>query len=285
MFLSVVVLVSILDGFPLSSLNYMELFAFGVSGFSVVVSFIMAALHYNKSAKKIVGGTIFELVMAVLLLGLWIAAAVVILTPHHNIASTISSTGVEEIVQANLFFFTWFATFCNVYLVGSFFRDYRTYDLRVMGWASVLAASLMLVGISNHLKQGICDIEDGATCFRIKYSMTAAVALSVFSCIASVLSYKSLVKPKLGLVLASPTAVIYCFSLVLLTSASGPGRTLGTIHITTWIGAIISVLLLVGEFNDIFLNDKEMSESLDDPKKVIERYFGDDDRSTSEESA
>ena len=152
-------------------------------------------------------------VMAVLLLGLWVAAAVVILTPHYNIASTISSTGVEEIVQANLFFFTWFATFCNVYLVGSFFRDYRTYDLRVMGWASVLAASLMLVGISNHLKQGICDIEDGATCFRIKYSMTAAVALSVFSCIASVLSYKSLVKPKLGLVLASPTAVIYCFSL------------------------------------------------------------------------
>lgn len=285
MFLSLVVMCSILDGFPLSSLSHMELFAFSVSCFSLVVSLMMAAMHYIESSKKFVGGTLFELVMALMLLGLWIAAVVVIQDPRHDIASTVGPTGAEVILQANLYLFTWSALFCNVYLVGSFFRDYRTYDFRVMGWVSVLAASLMLLGISNHLHEGICNVDDGVMCFRTQYSIVAGIIVSVISFIASVLSYKSRVSPKLGLILASPNSAIYAFGVVVLTSASGPGRTLGTIYITVWTGAIISILLLIGEFNEIFLDEKETMETISDAKKVIEIQMGDDNRSDTSEGS
>lgn len=48
---------------------------------------------------------------------------------------------------------------------------------------------------------------------------------------------------------------------MLLTSSDGPGRTLGTIYFTVWIGSIVSILLLICEFNDVFLDGEDMRES------------------------
>lgn len=262
MFLSVPVMCTMIEEFPLNNLKAMELFAFAVPCLSLVISMIMSAMHYIGYLKKFVGGTPFELAMAMLLLGLWIAATVVIQDPRNDIASSVCPSGVECIKQANLYFFTWLALFCNVYLFGSFFRDYKNYDLRVVGWISLLAASLMLLTVSSYLKDGICDADSGVICFRTKYAMVSSVIGSGLSLIASVLSYNSRVSPRLGLVFASPSAAIYSFGVVMLTSASGPGRTLGTIYFTIWIGTAISIALLIGEFNDIFLG-AEVEEETD----------------------
>lgn len=278
MFLSVPVLCAFIEAFPLSNFNAMATFAFAVPCFSLVISMIMSAMHYIWFLKKFVGGTPFELVMAMILLGLWIAAAVVIEDPRNDIASSIRPTGVEWIKQANLYFFTWFALFCNVYLFGSFFRDYKTYDLRVVGWISVLAASLMLLTVSSYLKDGICDADNGVICFRTKYAMVSSVIVSCIALIASVLSYMSKMSPRLGLVLASPSAAIYSFGVVMLTSASGPGRTLGTIYFTIWTGTTISMLLLIGEFNDIFLDAEHTDET--DSKMETKVQMGCNDHPT-----
>ena len=77
---------------------------------------------------------------------------------------------------------------------------------------------------------------------------------------------------------------------MVLTSASGPGRTLGTIYITVWTGAIISTLLLVGEFNEIFLDKEEETEErmetiISGSQKVIEIQMGDDERSDTSEGS
>lgn len=264
MFLSIPVMWSILDRFSLSDLGAMKIFALVASGISVFISAIMAAMHYIGFLRKFVGGTIFELVIAIILLGLWIGAAVVIQDPENDIASTISTErvkGVEYVKEANLYIFTWFALFCNVYLVGSFFRDYKRVDLRVLSWVSLLAASLILLGISIHLKDNICDADSGTICIRIQYTMVSSVVVGVISLFASVLSYASKLSPRLGLTLISPTAVIFSFGVALLTSANGPGHEFGTIYFTVWFGSIVSILVLIGEFNEMFLYDEEMNET------------------------
>lgn len=259
-FLSLSVMCALLDSFPIVDMTAMELIAFGISCFSLVVTTIISAMHYNEYSKEFVGGTLIELAMAVVLQALWIVAAIVIQDPENDIASTIDTTGVELIKQANLFFFTWFTLFCNVYLVASFFRDYKTYDLRVVCWVSLLAISLMLLGIASHLVDGICDVDEGAMCFRTKYAMASGAVVASISLIGSVLSYMYKVSPNVGLILSSPTAAIYSFGVAMLTSSNGPARTLGTIYFTIWIGSIISILLLIGEFNKIFLNGNEAEE-------------------------
>jgi len=278
MFLSLPVTGSIYESFPLSDMSHTGLFAFQVSCFSIFISMIMSAMHYIENFNKYVGGTPFELVMATTLLGLWMGAAIVIQDPENDIASTLltdeGTEGIESVKEANLYTFTWLALFCNVYLVGSFFRDYRRVDLRVMSWVSLLAASLILLGISAYLKDGICDTNNDILCFRIKYGMGSSMIVGCISLIASVLSYASKVSPRLGLVLVSPTAAIYCFGVGLLTSKDGPGHAFGTIYFTIWFGAIISVLLLIGEFNEMFLNEIEVNET--DSKTTVKIPMGND---------
>jgi len=262
MFLSMIVLCAMSENFPPSDLSIKELFAYAVSGFSVALSMIMSIMYYVKRSKRFVGGTIFELVGATLLLGLWIGAAVIIQDPKNDIASTIDlSTGVEFVDEANLYFFTWFALFSNVYLVASFFRDVTTINYRMLGWISVLLTSLILLGISRHLTEDICDADDGVICFRIKYASVASGVASFIAFVASVLTYQSKITSNTGVVLVSPNALVYPFGAVLLTSSDGPGRTLGTIYFTVWIGSIVSILLLICEFNDVFLDGEDMRES------------------------
>jgi len=258
MFLSMIVICAMSESFPPSDMNNYELFAYAVSGFSVALSLIMSTMYYVERSKRFVGGTIFELVMATILLGLWIGAAVIIQDPKNDIASTIDfSTGVEFVDEANLYFFTWFALFTNVFLVASFFRDVTTVNFRMLGWISVLATSMILLGVSRHLTDDICNADDGVMCFRIKYASASSGASGFIAFIASVLTYQSKITSRSGLVLASPNAVAYPFGAVLLTSSDGPGRTLGTIYFTVWIGSIISILLLIGEFNEVFLDEEE----------------------------
>merc|ERR1740124_314951 len=258
----------------MSNLSTMELFAFVVPCISIVISMIMSAMHYIEHFKKFVSGTLFELAMALILLSLWISIAVVIQDPRNDIASTTHPSGVEWIKQPNLYFFTWSALFCNVYLFGSFFREYKTYDLRVVGWISLLAASLMLLTVLSYLKGGICDADNGVICLRTKYGIVSSAIASGISLIASVLSYVSKVSPRLGLVIVSPTAAIYSFCVVMLTSASGPGSAIGTIYFMTWIGVTISVLLLIGEFNDNFLYEEEVNDT--DSQLVTKVQMGGD---------
>jgi len=279
MFLSMIVICAMSESFPPSDMNNYELFAYAVSGFSVALSLIMSIMYYVERSKKFVGGTIFELVGATILLGLWIGAAVIIQDPKNDIASTIDfSTGVEFVDEANLYFFTWFALFTNVLLVASFFRDVTTVNFRMLGWISVLATSMILLGVSRHLTDDICNADDGVMCFRIKYASASGGASGFIAFIASVLTYQSKITSRSGLVLASPNAAAYPFGAVLLTSSDGPGRTLGTIYFTIWIGSIISILLLIGEFNEVFLDKEEDerepivfdSQTEDNPQKILD---------------
>ena len=152
--------------------------------------------------------------MAVLLKGLWIAATVVINNPKNNIASSVDpTTGVEVVNQANIYFFTWFVLFCNAYLVGSFYRDFGTFEWRVLGWVTMFATSLMQVGTVNHLKHGICDADDGVICFRTKYALISSIVVVIISLSGTVISCMYKLSPSLGLILVSPNAAIYIFGI------------------------------------------------------------------------
>jgi len=268
MFFSLTVMCTMLDNISPSDMRDMELFALIASMSSLAISVVISAMHYINYFKKFVGGTLFELSMVILLHGLWVVAAVVIQDPENNIATTISSTGVENIQEANLYFFVWFALFSNVYLIGSFFRNYKTYNLRVLGWISLLAGSLILLGVSSHLKEGICNTEDEVLCFRIKYAMVSSTFTSGISLITSVLSCFSKISTRWGLLLASPVAAAYAFGVVVLTSTNGPGHTLGTIYFTIWIGSGISCLLLIGEYNELFV-DRNEQDVISNAQKVV----------------
>jgi len=57
-------------------------------------------------------------------------------------------------------------------------------------------------------------------------------------------------------------------SPVVLTSTNGPGHTLGTIYFTIWIGSGISCLLLIGEYNELFV-DRNEQDVISNAQKVV----------------
>lgn len=104
--------------------------AVAVAVMSMVLSFAgyMAYLR----ARALFMGQPFELYLAGFILALWVSGLPVIMNPSNNIA-----VGVNEIVDANIYFTSWGAFGCSAMLCGNTVRELYGFDL--MGTVSPIA--------------------------------------------------------------------------------------------------------------------------------------------------
>jgi len=122
-----------------------------------------------------------------------------------------------------------------------------------LGWVFLYLVSIILLGMSSFLKSGICSIDHEMRCRRTNYAVAIGVLVGFLSTAALALFYYSKMTPNISLFLSSVSAVLYGFGVVMLTSVSGPARNLGTIYFTTWIGAVLSFLLLIDSLKEMFV--------------------------------
>lgn len=260
--LSAIVLCAMCDNVHPSDRGGKEKFVIATSCISLSISFIVSIAHHIKALKAIIVQTVIELVCAIINLSFCIGGTVIITSPKNKIATTVlTNTGTEIVVIPNLYFSSWLALLSSIYLLVSFFycihqSSANTNNNKIIGWLALFSISLIMLGTSADLKDGICDMDNNKQrCTRTIFAIVLSVVVLLFSLIALILYSLEKITPKVSLALSSPTAGLCVSGVVMLTSANGPGLTLGSMYFTIWSSAFLSCWILITSFNDTYNNE------------------------------
>lgn len=259
--ISLTVLCAIADSYPPSQRDEKEKFALATACISLTLSFLVTIAHVFRGLRKHLVGTILEMLFAVMPLSLWVVSAILIQNPANGLASTIEKeTGFEDIQFANLYFAGWLILFSNMHLVASIFRDNNNYDAQISGWMLFFTSSIVLLGMSLTLKDGICERDSDVVCSRVTLAIVIAIIGAVLSLIAMLLLACGKMVVIASLFFGFVSSGVYIFGVIFLTAASGPASNVGTMYFSVWGGTALSSLLFIGALQDAFLGESEIEE-------------------------
>lgn len=260
--ISLTVLCAIADSYPPSQRDEKEKFALATACISLTLSFLVTIAHVFRGLRKHLVGTILEMLFAVMPLSLWVVSAILIQNPANGLASTIEKeTGFEDIQFANLYFAGWLILFSNMHLVASIFRDNNNYDAQISGWMLFFTSSIVLLGMSLTLKDGICERDSSdVVCSRVTLAIVIAIIGAVLSLIAMLLLACGKMVVIASLFFGFVSSGVYIFGVIFLTAASGPASNVGTMYFSVWGGTALSSLLFIGALQDAFLGESEIEE-------------------------
>jgi len=241
MLLSLTVLCATLDYIPLKERKEHETYAIITGAISFGISFLATFGHLIVPVRKILVGTLVEMVMSIIPLSLWIVGTIMIQNPNDWFASTIDSqTGFEDIQYANIFFFSWAVLFSNIYLTAAIFVNSKNYNPDLIIWSLLFSVSGALCGISATLKSYICAVDDFSTCWRTSLAIGIGAGIAGLSMIALILCGMDKLKPWLHLSIGSLSLVSYVTGVAFITAASGPAVSMSSMYFATWGGAFFS---------------------------------------------
>jgi len=259
--ISLTVLCAIADSYPPSQRDEKEKFALATACISLTLSFLVTIAHVFRGLRKHLVGTILEMLFAVMPLSLWVVSAILIQNPANGLASTIEKeTGFEDIQFANLYFAGWLILFSNMHLVASIFRDNNNYDAQISGWMLFFTSSIVLLGMSLTLKDGICERDSDVVCSRVTLAIVIAIIGASLSLIAMLLLACGKMVVIASLFFGFVSSGVYIFGVIFLTAASGPASNVGTMYFSVWGGTALSSLLFIGALQDAFLGESEIEE-------------------------
>lgn len=259
--ISLTVLCAIADSYPPSQRDEKEKFALATACISLSLSFLVTIAHIFRGMRKHFVGTILEMLFAVMPLSLWVVSAVLIQNPANGLASTIDEeTGFEDIQFANLYFAGWLILFSNMHLIASIFRDNNNYDAQISGWMLFFTSSMVLMGMSLTLKDGICKRDNTIICHRVTLAIVTGGIGAGLSLISMLLLACGKMVVLASLFFGFVSAGVYIFSVIFLTAASGPASSVGTMYFSIWGGTALSSLLFIGALQDAFLGESEIEE-------------------------
>lgn len=259
--ISLTVLCAIADSYPPSERDEKEKFTLATACISLCLSFLVTISHIFRSMRKHFVGTLLEMLFAVMPLSLWVVSAILIQNPANGLASSINEqNGFEDIEFANLYFSGWLVLFSNMHLVASIFRDNNNYDAQISGWMLFFTSSIVLMGMSFTLKDGICEIDDGVICSRTTFAIVIGAIGACMALIAMLLLACGKMVVMVSLIFGFLSSGLYIVGVILLTAATGPASNVGTMYFSSWGGAALSSLLFIGALQDAFLGESEIED-------------------------
>lgn len=259
--ISLTVLCAIADSYPPSERDEKEKFTLATACISLILSFLVTISHIFRSMRKHLVGTLLEMLFAVMPLSLWIVSAILIQNPANGLASSIDEkNGFEDIEYANLYFSGWLVLFSNMHLVASIFRDNNNYDAQISGWMLFFTSSIVLMGMSLTLKDGICEIDQGVICSRTTFAVVIGIIGACMALIAMLLLACGKMVVMVSLIFGFLSSGLYIVGVILLTAATGPASNVGTMYFSAWGGAALSSLLFIGALQDAFLGESEIED-------------------------
>mmetsp|Transcript_2352 Transcript_2352/g.3614 ORF Transcript_2352/g.3614 Transcript_2352/m.3614 type:complete len:291 (-) Transcript_2352:318-1190(-) len=273
--LSVVILAALVDQLPASTRNAKENYVIATASISLIFGFFFTVGNIVDSLRNVIIGNVVENGIASLTMAMWVIAIAFVQNPQNGIATAIIG-GNEQILYANLYFFSWLTFLASVYTVGVTFRDNFNFGPKFSQWMLLFTASIVLLSTSISIRGDICanDNEDMA-CERTKYAVGVGgvgVAISVIAVFASVLD-------KMGRMFEIGTTllatILYFFGVVFLTSASGPASAMGNMYFSVWGGCFVSFVLLLGTLFPGGNDGEERSRG--EATGVVGNSYGDED--------
>ena len=215
-----------------------------------------------------------------LLIAFWAAALPTIMNPNNNIAvSTPSKTTVGGLViNANLYFFSWCAFCCTIYLCASLLQDTMNISLslvaaKVQRWFALVATTLIVLGCSvRAFKAASCgnlDLDDDDTttekyCRRCKFAISLGVIGFAVSCgMTTLVLLKKQLTALSDFVINLLFLILWCFGVSYITFGASPGSGIGNLYFSAWITFLIAVISFAVSFREL-VTSRQYPQANDD---------------------
>jgi uncharacterized membrane protein YhaH (DUF805 family) len=185
-----------------------QLYIVSCCSIGMILGFLFTLAAYFKRLKDKVYGNAVEAVFAVMNIALWSIALGILQSPKNNYASTeISSstiTGTDSILNANLYFASWFAFGASATVLISIFKElglsgkvsFKNLIANVNRWFLLLVSSLVLLVSALQL-----ETRTNRTIFAIFVGVITSV-LPILIILSTFTRYKA------GLIVQLSTAMI-----------------------------------------------------------------------------
>jgi len=241
MLLSLTVLCATLDYIPPDDRKEHEMYAIITAAISFGISFLVTFGHFIVPVRKVLVGTLGEMIASIIPLSLWMVGTIMIQNPNDWFASTVDDkTGFEDIQYANIFFFSWAVLFSNIYLTSAVFVNNKDYNPDLIIWSLLFSVSFTLCGVAATLKSYICKVDDISTCWRTSLAIGIGAGVGGLTLIALILCGMNKLGPCLHLTIGTVSLVSFVTGVAFITSASGPAVTMSSMYFATWGGAFFS---------------------------------------------
>ena len=214
---------------------------------SIILSFFAVLAYFV--VKDVFVGQLPEGALAVLLLFFWCACLPPIMNPSNSIAVT--GNGQGTIRNSNLYFFSWISFGCILYIVGDVAQEITGRNLKTEispksgKWLGLFATSIVVLASSSmiHSDYG-CTGNGWAVCQRTNYAVSLGVFGMILTGIALVVTQMGKMTPTVEIILSGLLFVLYTLGVGFLTFSEGPAIALGNLYFASWIGFIVSFVLL-----------------------------------------
>jgi hypothetical protein len=185
---------------------------------------------------------------------LWGFGIPVIMNPNNSIA-----VSYTEVNNANLYFASWAAFCCCMWIVGSQAQetcglDMTTVAPRKAKSYGLVASSLVVMGSSIRIfKSFKCqrtEMSGVQVCRQTKFAISAGVIGFCVAVLWTYASHRGLLTHHQGVVVSNyelygsgGLLVLWVFGLAFITFGQGPGHSIGNLYFATWVSLIISIFL------------------------------------------
>lgn len=216
-----------------------EKYVIALSSISLTFSLVAIVAYLVPTMRHAFIGELAEVVVAIFLLVLWISGIPVIMSPSKTIAIAVAE-GLTFVSNANLYFFSWAAFFCIVFICGSLLTENVvgaqealssiSSNSKLGKWFMLLVTSLIVMASASQFQSAECgDGVDSDTCTSNKYAISLGVIAFVFAFIISLLTYMN----SLNIYVETGTAlllfVMYTAGVGVITFNFGSGVTIGNL--------------------------------------------------------
>ena len=217
------------------------------------------------------------------MIAFWAAGLPTIMNPNNRIAvATPADTNVGSVVvNANLYFFSWCAFGCTIYLCASLLQDTMNVSLslvaaKVARWFALVATTLIVLGCSvRTYKAASCSDPNGDDnsnttneyCRRTKLAIALGViGFAVSTIMTSLLLYKQYLTALSEFVMNAIFLVLWCFGVSYITFGASPGSTIGNLYFSTWLTFIMSVFSFAVSFREfVSSTQQQLSQNEQEP--------------------
>ena len=202
-------------------------------------------------------GTAMEGCVAIVLLIFWCASLPTIMNPDNNIAVSIVNE-VPDVVNANLYFFSWVCFGCVVFLVGHFLQDYFGHDVygntsnKAARWACLAASSMIVLAASaEYYATFDCSrMGSPSTCFRTKYAIGLGAVTFLGAAAVIFMVIRDILVPTIELGVAALSFVLYVFGVAVITFGAGPGAGISNLYFAVWISTVLSLFFTLQSYKE-----------------------------------
>jgi hypothetical protein len=195
----------------------------------------------------------------------WVVGLPAIMDPSHDLAVT-SNGGVAN---ANLYFFSWAAFFCSLYISGHFAQtvsagglDFSSTPKKMAMWFLIAATSIILLAVSvKYRNTNDCGDRDIKVCNRNSYAIAVGAFVAFFGLLMVFLATRDLVKIVVETISAVLVLILYAVGVGLITFGEGPAKDIGNQYFSSWIGFTGSVFLAFQCVREVLHYDDEGGSS------------------------